>query len=103
MENKPTYWINIKNGKTISLYENENLLDRWEQENIPINYQCRNGFCGACRLEILNGHDNVHYSTQPLACIGKDEILPCCCSITGDIELGIQYTPTEDTQSASLA
>ncbi|MGK2889572.1 MAG: class I ribonucleotide reductase maintenance protein YfaE [Candidatus Malihini olakiniferum] len=61
------------------------LLDVLEQHCIPVEYQCRSGYCGACRLRLVKGR--VAYRQMPLACVQQDEILPCCCMPVNDIEL----------------
>ncbi|CNC72365.1 class I ribonucleotide reductase maintenance protein YfaE [Yersinia enterocolitica] len=62
-----------------------NLLETLEYHQVPIEYQCRSGYCGSCRLRLLKGE--VCYQQQPLAFIQTGEILPCCCQPKGDIEI----------------
>jgi ferredoxin len=52
-----------------------------------VEYQCRSGYCGACRLKLVKG--DVVYRQPPLAFINDGEILPCCCMPLTDIELEI--------------
>ena len=52
---------------------------------MQVEYQCRSGYCGACRLKLVKGE--VTYRQQPLAFINAGEILPCCCMPLTDIEL----------------
>lgn len=52
------------------------LLDAIERVGIQHEYQCRSGYCGACRSKVVG---EVEYFIQPLAWISKDEVLPCCC------------------------
>lgn len=61
------------------------LLDVLESHQVNVEYQCRSGYCGSCRLRLLKGR--VAYRQTPLACIQQDEILPCCCMPLSDIEL----------------
>lgn len=63
------------------------LLEALEQQKIQIEYQCREGYCGSCRLRLVKG--NVCYRNQPLAFVQDDEILPCSCHPTSDIEVEI--------------
>lgn len=63
------------------------LLEVLELHGVAVEYQCRSGYCGACRLTLLKG--KVAYCQQPLAFINNDEILPCCCMPLMDIELEI--------------
>lgn len=67
--------------------EHHSLLDFLEQHRVPIEAQCRAGHCGTCRIRLLRGQ--VTYQQQPLACIRRGEILPCCCIPTLDVELDL--------------
>lgn len=84
---RPKVFLTLQN-KTVS-YENQNacLLDVLHDNNIFVEYQCRDGYCGSCRTKLVNGE--VKYIKQPLAFIGENEILPCCCKPVTDIELAI--------------
>ncbi|NDL65265.1 class I ribonucleotide reductase maintenance protein YfaE [Acerihabitans arboris] len=61
------------------------LLDALEAHQVAVEFQCRSGYCGACRLRLLRGQ--VKYQQAPLALIQPGEILPCCCLPVADIEL----------------
>lgn len=61
------------------------LLDVLELHDVEVEYQCRSGYCGVCRLKLVKG--DVVYHQQPLAFINDGEILPCCCMPLTDIEL----------------
>lgn len=74
--------------KTFLLREGETLLEGLERTGHEVEYQCRSGYCGSCRLRILEGR--VHYHSQPLAFIGANEILPCCCTVFEPIRLDCQ-------------
>lgn len=63
------------------------LLEALELHRVPVEYQCRSGYCGACRCRLLKGR--VAYRQQPLACVNEGEILPCCCEVMGDVEIEI--------------
>jgi len=60
-----------------------------EQNNIKIEYQCKSGYCGTCRIQILKG--NVSYFIkQPIAALfNEKEIFPCCCEPNGNITIKI--------------
>jgi ferredoxin len=65
------------------------LLDCLENSGIEVHYHCRDGFCGACRVTLVEGE--IYYPNgEPLAFIGQGEILPCCCIPTSDIKLIIE-------------
>lgn len=63
------------------------LLEVLELHAVEVEYQCRSGYCGACRLKLVKGE--VAYCQPPLALINDGEILPCCCMPLTDIELDI--------------
>ncbi|MGE9552776.1 class I ribonucleotide reductase maintenance protein YfaE [Erwinia amylovora] len=65
--------------------EHHSLLDALESHRIPVEYQCREGYCGSCRTRLLKGE--VCYAARPLAFVQDGEILPCCCTANGDIEI----------------
>ena len=61
---------------TFKLSSNESLLDGLLRTGHQIEYQCRNGYCGACRCKLVSGE--VSYPTLPLAFIPAGEVLTCC-------------------------
>ncbi|MCV2502255.1 MAG: class I ribonucleotide reductase maintenance protein YfaE [Candidatus Lightella neohaematopini] len=54
------------------------LLYTLEINNVNIQYQCKSGQCGLCKLKLLIG--KVKYLKTPTVFIQKDEILPCICT-----------------------
>ena len=62
------------------------LLEALEDSRIPVEYQCREGYCGSCRVTLLHG--KVGYKQKPIAFVQDGEILPCCCHPLSDIEIG---------------
>lgn len=77
--------ICLTSGPSFSHQDNNTILETLEQHDYPIEYHCREGFCGACRVTLLAGE--VEYVIDPLAFIDDDEILPCCCKPLTDIEV----------------
>lgn len=77
-------------GKIIAFAENkQTLLECLEQADIEVHYHCRDGFCGACRVTLNTGE--VSYPNgEPLAYVGENEILPCCCIPITDITLTLE-------------
>ena len=61
---------------TFKLSSDESLLDGLLRTGHQIEYQCRNGYCGACRCKLVSGE--VSYPTLPLAFIPAGEVLTCC-------------------------
>ncbi|UIM99776.1 class I ribonucleotide reductase maintenance protein YfaE [Yersinia ruckeri] len=79
--------INLRTSGTQVPYSDNgsSLLEALEHYQIAVEYQCRSGYCGSCRTRLLRGE--VCYQQQPLAFIQDGDILPCCCTPVGDIEL----------------
>lgn len=63
----------------------QSLLEQVEAAGITTNAQCRDGFCGACRVELIEGH--VEYCTEPLAVLNEDQILLCACRATTEVKI----------------
>lgn len=81
------YYSNIK-LQYISSYKDKSILIFLEEKKVYINNQCRQGFCGFCKIPIISGM--VTYIMEPLAFFKKDtEILSCCCIAKTDIILSI--------------
>jgi len=74
------------------LPQDSSLLDTLERTGHEIEYQCRQGYCGACRTTITSG--SVTYTNEPLAAVAPGSILPCCCKANGDITLAVIATTT---------
>lgn len=85
---KDTKIILSVSGKQLDFpAESTSLLEALEQNGVAHEYQCRSGYCGACRCRMIKG--NVAYCQKPLASLQQGEILPCCCMPLVDIELDI--------------
>lgn len=76
-------------NKNIIYQEKNSLLLTLELNNIKIEYQCRSGYCGMCRIQLIQG--KIFYSAkQPMAALFKEkEIFPCCCYPNGNITIKI--------------
>lgn len=75
----------VQGQKDIDVSNGETLLEALEQHDIQVPYQCREGYCGACRCKLVSG--TVRYLQEPLAWVNSDDILPCCCIPQGDMTL----------------
>lgn len=74
-------------GKVVHYDNNkQTLLDCLESADVEVHYHCRDGFCGACRVTLVDGEINYPLG-EPLAYVGDNEILPCCCVPVTDISL----------------
>lgn len=87
MVEKPIYLIQVNNIEKPLKYvaSSCSILETLENANIQVSYQCREGFCGACRAKLLNG--STQYSNEPLAFVREGEILLCCSKPLSDIKI----------------
>ena len=69
--------------REVQLNTSQTLLAQLEAHNIQLPTQCRNGYCGSCRVTMVSGQ--VEYQQEPLACLNQNEILPCCCQAKSDL------------------
>ena len=76
---RPVYAVEVSGQQQLAtrFQHADTLLDSLEAQGVEVHYQCREGYCGSCRTQLLEGE--VHYQEEPMACIADDEILPCCC------------------------
>ena len=82
------YKITVQNNEVPVLPDHKTVLDSLEAADIETHSHCRDGFCGVCRVTLISGE--IHYPNgEPLAYVGDDEILPCCCIASSDLCLGI--------------
>ena len=90
--------MSSKSTASITLAENSqcieftagcpSLLHCLEQQQYEIPFQCREGYCGACRATLSQGQ--VIYNEEPLAFVRDGEVLLCCCKPDGDITLSFK-------------
>ena len=75
----------------------ETLLAALERTGHAVEYQCRSGYCGACRLRLSDPQmaDRLHYPIKPLAHRAAGELLPCCCQVKGEIVLQLAESATK--------
>lgn len=85
MDSTPKITLRLLGAQFSCESGHRSLLDTLEANRIPVEFQCRSGYCGSCRLRLLRGE--VSYTQSPLACLQPGDILPCCCLPAGDIEL----------------
>jgi ferredoxin len=69
----------------VEFYNAGSLLESMEQQGVQMPYQCREGYCGACRTQLVKG--TVTYLQEPMAWLNEGEMLPCCCIPLSDIQI----------------
>lgn len=82
--------------KQFSLLPGESLLEGLERTGHQVEYQCRSGYCGMCRLSLLQGE--VTYAEEPLAFLSPGEVLPCCCTVKHQVSVDCSLEPSLDSQ-----
>ena len=66
----------------------KSLLDFILSKGYSMKYSCKMGFCGLCRITVLEGESKIkHFQDPLLECEQKDEFLACCCQVTDDISI----------------
>ena len=63
------------------------LLEALESQQVELEYQCREGFCGSCQVQLVEGE--VEYFAEPIAFVSEGKILPCCCYPKSDLTIDI--------------
>ena len=85
----------VTDKKSFQLEPNETLLEALERTGHKIEYQCRQGYCGLCRVKLLSG--SVSYPEPPMVFLLSDEILPCCCKVEEDITISNAFNSDDLT------
>lgn len=84
-------WI-FTNRRQFYLHDGETLLDGLARVGVVAPCQCREGYCGTCKLtcQLLNDKTQIHYGIEPVFMLGDGEILACCATVTGIIKLDLE-------------
>ena len=73
--------ITVKNN-------NKTILAQILEETNQIEYGCKEGFCGLCRLKKEKDYD-LYYFDEPLAFFQEDEFLPCITKANKEFKIKI--------------
>lgn len=86
---KPVYAVAVEGiEKPLAFHYASNLLESLEAQGVQLPYQCREGYCGGCRTDLIEGE--VAYLQEPMAWINEGEILPCCCVPKTELKLKLK-------------
>lgn len=90
MSDKPTASITLADNSQCIEFSTgcPSVLHCLENQKIDVAYQCREGYCSACRATLVSGQ--VHYNEEPLAFVREGEILLCCCKPNGNISINLK-------------
>src|SRR5690554_7451703 len=84
----PRYEISINEHRSVYFQHANTLLESLEAQDVNVHYQCREGYCGSCRVQLLEGE--VYYYEEPLAWVNNNEILTCCCIPKSDLKIKLR-------------
>lgn len=83
---KPVHLIAVSGVADPVVFQHANsLLESLESAGMQIPYQCREGYCGSCRANLVEGE--VAYLQEPMAWLNDGEVLLCCCVPKTDLSL----------------
>jgi 3-phenylpropionate/trans-cinnamate dioxygenase ferredoxin reductase subunit len=85
------------NGKTFSAARGDLLLDAALMNGVDILHDCRSGYCGSCRVRILDG--------RFIGGTGSDleSVQACQCRIISDLKVEVEDVPEIVTISGRVA
>ncbi len=83
------YTITVNNKTVVYRDKRQSILTCLEQANVEVDFHCRDGFCGACRIKLNQGQVNYPHG-EPLAFVGEGEVLACCCRPTSNINITVE-------------
>lgn len=70
--------------KRFYLHDGETLLDGMiRTEHKDVRFMCRQGYCGACKMQVKKRSGKLTHKNQPLAELDDDEVLACCSLFDG--------------------
>jgi len=81
--------INSKTKEKIEIKEGEGIRKACEKLGVP--FQCENGICGTCMIDIVKGEENLSELTEQEEDLARDREhrLACQCRIKkGNVEIG---------------
>tara|TARA_Y100000310_G_scaffold285184_1_gene308473 strand:+ start:5247 stop:5513 length:267 start_codon:yes stop_codon:yes gene_type:complete len=83
---------NVKTNKEVHVNDGENIRKSCEKLGVP--FQCTNGICGTCIIDIVSGQENLSELTKEEKDLGRDKEhrLACQCKIKkGDVKFKVSY------------
>ena len=78
----------IRSGLTVSWDSRfSSLLDLAEACEVSVQWSCRTGVCHTCECALIGG--SVHYQPDPLELPAAGNVLICCSTPSGDVEIDL--------------
>lgn len=75
------------NGESFSAHRGEILLDAALMNGIDIPHDCRSGYCGTCRVRVLDGRFFGGESREP------GVVHACQCRTISDLQVAVEDVP----------
>lgn len=90
------------NGVFANSQGHKSVLDAILAARVPLNYDCKGGSCGLCKVKVVQGQ--YQQVLEPSMSCGVDEVLACCIQPTSALVLkaDIQTEDLSPEQSAGL-
>ena len=86
------------------LHEGESILDGMiRTHHHDVRYECRQGYCGSCRMRVKASTGVLHHTLPPLAHLDDGEILACCCVAMGTLAVTYLTSQGESNQPLLFA
>lgn len=80
------------------LHDGETLLDGMIRTgHQQVRFECRQGYCGACRMQIIGKTGQITYKNPPIAILAEHELLACCCMATGSLQVSYDKPDNQPT------
>ena len=73
--------ISSKSNRVVEVEDGEEMRDACE--NLGVKFSCRNGLCGTCMIDVLEGEENLSPLTEAEKLLKRDgqNRLACQCKI----------------------
>ena len=70
-----------KRGRAVSVEDGAEMRDACE--NLGVKFSCRNGLCGTCMIDVLEGEENLSSLTEAEKLLKRDRRnrLACQCRV----------------------
>ena len=69
------------------------MLDAILAARVPLNYDCKGGSCGLCKVKVVKGE--YQQVLEPSISCGADEVLACCIQPTSALVLSAEIEAEE--------
>ena len=85
--------IKVQELDSLTAPAGKTVLNTLEDHGVAVEYQCRQGYCGACQIQLVDG--TVTYNEPPLAFIRDGYVLSCCCQPQTDLIIRLPWLSSD--------